>query len=744
MDELPATLDETYKRALKGIDKQKRDYANRLFHCLVMSIRPLHVKELSELFSILPKTDSTPDFNIGWLPEDPEEFILSTCTTLVSIVDLNGERVVQFSHFSVREYLTSGRITNVAHVSHFHILPKSAHALLARACLSVLFRLDCSIDEIMIQNFPLAGYAAKHWIDHARYEDVALDIQDEMDWLFDRNKPYLSVWIWLHDVDDGWRGYDRSPHPTQPNQVPLYYSALCGFHDLSKRLLGTHPGDVNARGGYYRTPLHGALYKGYLSIVLLLLGRGADPEARDHNDQTALHTASSHGYADVVRSLIDCSADLNAKCHGRVDDGIHVGWTPLHAAIYEEHRDIALLLLKGGADTDILSNFGQTALYMASSRGYADVVRTLIDRDANPNVRCQDRIDSGIAVKWTPLHVSIYKEYRAITTLLLEGGADTDILSCLGQTALYMGSSCGYADVVRSLVDRGADLNMKCQDWIDGSDVKWTPLHATIYREHRDIAILLLEAGADTEILSSLDQTALYMASSRGFAEVVRLLIDRGADVDAKCDDRNDFGHVRRTPLHVASIRRRSEIAKMLLERGADVHCQDNWGWSPLHDAAQHGFNNVSRLLLDHGTNPNTPNNERKTALHVASLRGQNKAIKLLLEYGAYVDARCKKGQTPLHLAVEWAHLELVKILLEHGADVNAQRDDCWTALHRAVYFGYIRVVGVLLEHGADPHIQTNKGETAIQFANAPPSWLSKEEQAQIMRLFSESTSERM
>jgi len=83
LDELPVTLDETYERALKEIDKGKRDYANRLFHCLVVSIRPLRVEELAELFAIIPKADSTPEFNIGWRPQDPEEFILSTCTTLV-------------------------------------------------------------------------------------------------------------------------------------------------------------------------------------------------------------------------------------------------------------------------------------------------------------------------------------------------------------------------------------------------------------------------------------------------------------------------------------------------------------------------------------------------------------------------------------------------------------------------------------------------------------------------------------
>jgi ankyrin repeat protein len=489
LDELPVTLDETYERALKGIDKEKKDYANRLFHCLVVSIRPLRVEELAELFAILPKADSTPEFNIGWRPEDPEEFILSTCTTLVSVVNIDGEKVIQFSHFSVREYLTSNRIANAEHISHFHILPKSAHTLLARACLGVLFQLDCSVDEAKIQNFPLAPYAAKYWIDHARYEDVASDIQNQMDCLFDKNKPYFSVWIWLHDVDDSWIQYDCSPHPAHPDQVPLYYAALCGFYDLSERLLDAHPGDVNARGGYYETPLQGALYKGYLDIVLLLLERGADPESRDHNSQTALYMASSHGYSEVVRALIDHGADLNAECDDGNEYFAEVGRTPLHAAINRDHPEIALLLLERGANTEIRNSRDQTALYMASYRGFAEVVRFLIDRGANVDAKYDGWEEFGY-VMWTPLHAALCKHHPDIALFLLEHGANTETRSSQDQTALYISSSRGFVELVRLLIDRGADVNAICHDCDEEHNMRWTPLHVASYHGRPETCII--------------------------------------------------------------------------------------------------------------------------------------------------------------------------------------------------------------------------------------------------------------
>ena len=288
MDELPVTLDETYERALMGIDKEKMDYANRLFQCLVVSIRPLRADELAELFAILPKADSTSEFNIGWRPDDPEEFILSTCTTLVSIVNVDHERVIQFSHFSVKEYLTSDRIANAEHVSRYHIHPKLAHTLLAKACLSVLFQLDDSIDRSKIINFPLAEYAAEHWVEHARFEGVSSEIRDGMDLLFEKDKPYFAAWVWVYDIDHDDDHIWESARPEQPDAVPLYYAARCGFHGLVERLLVAHPQDLNTGGGFFGSPLNAALAAGHLDIAQFLLDRGADVNNRSIDGQTGL------------------------------------------------------------------------------------------------------------------------------------------------------------------------------------------------------------------------------------------------------------------------------------------------------------------------------------------------------------------------------------------------------------------------------------------------------------------------
>ena len=423
LGQLPETLDETYERILQAVPKEMWKDTHCILQWIMVSSRPLRVEELAEVFAIDfdEERSGIPTFDPSWRDASAETAVLSACSTLVAIVDGRwGAKIVQFSHFSVQEYLTSDRIANAKHVSRFHIRPKLAHTLLAKACLSVLCQLDHGIDRAKINNFPLAEYAAEHWVEHARVDDVSSYIRDGMDLLFDKNKPHFSAWIWLNNIDNDSAHYRHTNCRKQPDAVPLYYAALCGFCGLVKRLLTAHPEDLYAEGGVWGAPLNAALAKGHLDVVLFLLGHGADGENRGIKDQTGLHIASSRGYTDVVRSLIDRGADLNAKC--RDWDGGHqiaVTWTPLHVAISHKHHDVAILLLEGGADTEIRSRssssdpftktwsgLDQTALYMASSQGYADVVRSLIDRGADLNTKCQERDDGhqiAVTSPWTPL-----------------------------------------------------------------------------------------------------------------------------------------------------------------------------------------------------------------------------------------------------------------------------------------------------------------------------------------------------
>jgi ankyrin repeat protein len=518
------------------IDKQKRDYAYRLFQCLVVSKRPLRVEELAELFAVQPNTGTILTFDAGWRPEDPEEFVLSACSTLVAVVNVGHQKIVQFSHFSVREYLISHRIAISDHVSRFHVLPRSAHALLARACLSVLLHLDDGVDRDNIRNFPLASYAAQYWVEHAQFEDVSSDIRHEMECLFDRNRPYFAAWLQLYNIDNSSKWLMVTFDQARLWAVPLYFVALCGFRDIAEHLVDVDPQDVNARGGMHVTSLHAALDRGHLSIAMLLVERGADLESRDSRSMTPLHIASYRGYAEVVSLLVDRGADLNAE-----EDN----WkTPLYLASEHGRPTTARMLLEHKADANHPNVHGSTSLHVASQDGHDDIVRLLLDHGADPN--CPD--SDG----WTPLHVALRKGHNVVR-LLLDHGADPNHPDKDGLTPLHLASREGFDHIVQLLLDRGADPN-----YPDSSG--WTPLRR---------------------------------ASQIGHDHIVRLLLDHGADANHP----NRFGW---TPLYLASLKGHEHVVRLLLDHGADANHPDSLGLTPLYLASQEGHEHIVQLLLDH------------------------------------------------------------------------------------------------------------------------------------------------
>src|SRR5712671_2109322 len=294
--ELPITLDETYERILSSIDKEKREYAHRLFNCIAVSVRPLRVEELAEVLAMRFNTGMVPDYAAGRRLEVPQEAVLSACSSLITITYADGSPIVQFSHFTVKEFLTSNRLSEAAtDVSRYHIHSLSAHTILAQASLGILLHLGDWVDKKDMEEFPFAGYAAQHWVDHAQFEGVSSGIQDAMVRLFDTDNPSFATWIWIYDVDYPLRTHMFTTHPTRPEAVPLYYATLCGFRDLVEHLLATRPGDMNARGGYHTTALHAALAKGNLDIAELLIEHGAHVDVLNSGGWSSLSVASESG-----------------------------------------------------------------------------------------------------------------------------------------------------------------------------------------------------------------------------------------------------------------------------------------------------------------------------------------------------------------------------------------------------------------------------------------------------------------
>jgi hypothetical protein len=168
-----------HERTLREINKADWGLAHRLFQCITVASRPLLVEELAEFLAFDFKAGLTPKFREDWRLEDPVEAVLSTCSTLLSLVPVDDFRVIQFSHFPVKEFLTSTRFAEKHDIisRRYYIAITPAHTLVAQACLGILLHLDKSVTEDILQNFPLAEYAAEHWFDHARFEGVPQNVE---------------------------------------------------------------------------------------------------------------------------------------------------------------------------------------------------------------------------------------------------------------------------------------------------------------------------------------------------------------------------------------------------------------------------------------------------------------------------------------------------------------------------------------------------------------------------------------
>ena len=341
--------------------------------CLVAAFRPLQVKELAEVLAFDFNEEGIPNLNVNWRWEDQEEAVMSACSSLVTIVKNRDSRIVQFSHFSVKEFLTADRFAEpIRDVSRYHIELERAHTILVQSCIGVLLRLDDHVDRDKIKDFPLARYAAEHWARHAGFRSVSSRIKDGMECLFDEDKPHFATWHWIN-------GGMEAEHPEKPKKAPLYHAARLGFRDLAAHLIAEHPEHLNARDGWGETAMHAAAGGGHTDIVSLLLEYDVNIDSRDNCGATPLHYAPLGGRLDTGQYLLDHGADINAQ-----DEG---GLTPLFDATRMGHAEFAEMLLERGAIIDFRSKRGETPLIRAVLKGKIQAVRLLLKHGADVNAR---------------------------------------------------------------------------------------------------------------------------------------------------------------------------------------------------------------------------------------------------------------------------------------------------------------------------------------------------------------------
>jgi ankyrin repeat protein len=414
---------------------------------------------------------------------------------------------------------------------------------------------------------------------------------------------------------------------------------------------------------------------------------------------TALHWAVRRDDVAAVAALIKAGADVKAANR--------YGVTPINLAATNGNAAIIRKLLDAGVDANNANPGGETALMTASRSGSAEAVKLLLDRGANANAK--DAVHAQTALMW-----AVLENHPDVVKLLIAGGADVNAHTTVtlpkgeyvparaggasgngiirqralptadgGMTALLFAIRDGNVDMMRLLLDHGADL-------AQGSGNHTTPLIIALLNGQVGIASELLEKGADPNAADDYHRAALFAA------------------IDLRNFNHDKYGDLPtdgRDPL---------DVIKALLKKGADPNLRTNT--VPVHGLMQFDASWV--------------NFDGETPFVRAALSGDIEVMRLLLANGADANIATTQGTTALMAAsgINWIpaqtfshseadYVEAVKLCVERGADVNASNSLGLTAMHGAANRGWVSVMQILADHGAKVDAKDKEGRTPMTFA---------------------------
>ncbi|KAM6223251.1 ankyrin repeat and KH domain-containing protein 1 isoform 3-T3 [Rhynchocyon petersi] len=313
---------------------------------------------------------------------------------------------------------------------------------------------------------------------------------------------------------------------------------------------------------------------GHEELVSVLIARDAKIEHRDKKGFTPLILAATAGHVGVVEILLDKGGDIEAQSERTKD-------TPLSLACSGGRQEVVDLLLARGANKEHRNVSDYTPLSLAASGGYVNIIKILLNAGAEINSRTGSKL--GIS----PLMLAAMNGHVPAVKLLLDMGSDINAqIETNRNTALTLACFQGRAEVVSLLLDRKANVEHRAKTGL-------TPLMEAASGGYAEVGRVLLDKGADVNappVPSSRD-TALTIAADKGHYKFCELLINRGAHIDV----RNKKGN---TPLWLAANGGHFDVVQLLVQAGADVDAVDNRKITPLMSAFRKGHVKVVQYLV--------------------------------------------------------------------------------------------------------------------------------------------------
>jgi len=379
------------------------------------------------------------------------------------------------------------------------------------------------------------------------------------------------------------------------------------------------------------------------------------------------------------------------------------GLTPLILAISLDNATATRLLLEAGADPTQPDTRGNTPLHMAAQRNNRNLLPLLLERSQNP--------DPVNQAGQTPLHVAIEALNPQAAGMLINAGASLIRKDARGNNLLHMichRDNLQYEKILDVMLRRVSDVNLRNHDGM-------TPLHIAALHGSANMLKLLINAGAKIDARRADGSSALFFCRP----ELVFTLLELGADIDLK----NNDGHSAFVNARLAGDKARIAAFKKTGRFGQPARTFDmvNGARSVFELAATGNKEDLAAILDKDPTQRDAKNIELgETPLHTAAAAGNAATLRRLIERGAAVDATNDFLRTPLHYAAIAGHYEVVKLLCEAKAGIHVLDARGTTPLHDAAAAGHRRIYDYLINLGASDSTLDNQGRSAASLLENP------------------------